>query len=601
MKESDIEELANHYGPESCGRMDNCPSEALTGEPDRPGMEPRKRILVSDADPLVIEGRQHGSTRQGKFAVDPAGSETRSMSGRHFCRKRDTRAASSSQTGARGELQGDTSVMNAPRESDGCIVPEKNPNKSRTLVRDAEDLEERRPAKRNPRGQPTDRTQDRETVQQALNRIREAVQRDSHQRLTTLWHHVYNRCLLREAYRKLNPKSTPGIDGQTWHEYGAHLDERVAELSARLERMGYRPQPVLRKYIPKDNGKQRPIGVPILEDKIVERALVMVLEMIYEEEFKNFSYGFRPGRSPHKALDALYMGIISRKVNWVLDADISGYFDTIDHDWLIRMLEHRIADKRVVRYIIRCLKAGVVEDGYWREQGRGSPQGGCLSPLLANIFLHYVLDCWVSAWRRTKAKGDLIIVRYADDFVIGFQYKWEADRFFKELCSRLEKFGLRLNEEKTRMIEFGRFAEKDRSKRGDEKPETFDFLGFTHICGKSRKGRFQLKRKTIGKRMLRKLISLKRDMWKKKHLTIPEMGKWLGQVVRGHYNYFGVPGNFHALHRFRQAVIMLWRRWIKRKSQKAKASYQRMYRLAKRWLPFAHICHPYPSERLCVI
>lgn len=490
--------------------------------------------------------------------------------------------------------------MNATRESDDCVVPKKEANNALTRVAAAESPEERQSAKRNPQGQNTDRTQDRETVAHALERIRKAVRRDRKKRLTTLWHHVYSEATLREAYRKLNPKSSPGVDGQTWQEYGEGLDERITGLAARLKRMGHRPQAVLRRYISKENGKQRPIGIPALEDKIIERALVMVLEVIYEEEFENFSYGFRPGRSPHKALDALYMGIISRKINWVLDADLSGYFDTIDHDWLVRMLEHRIADKRVVRYITRCLKAGVVEDGYWRKQGRGSPQGGCISPLLANIFLHHVLDLWVKDWRRSRAKGDLIIVRYADDFVIGFQYQNEAQQFYKELRQRLAKFGLKLNEEKTRLIEFGRFAAKDRRNRNEGKPETFNFLGFTHICGVNRNGNFQLRRKTIGKRLRAKLRALKIEMHKRWMYSIPEMGRWLGRVLTGHFNYYGVPGNFRRLQGFRQAVMMLWRRWIMRKSQRSKAGYRRMYRLAKRWLPTASIRHPYPSARLCV-
>ncbi len=437
-------------------------------------------------------------------------------------------------------------------------------------------------------------------MEHALERIRASVRRDRRTRQSTLWHHVYSEATLREAYRELNPKSSPGVDGQRWREYGVGLDGRITELSARLKRMGHRPQPVLRRYIAKEDGKQRPIGMPVLEDKIVERALVMVLQVIYEEEFANFSYGYRPGRSPHKALDALYMGLTSRKVNWVLDADLSGYFDTIDHGWLIRMLEHRIADKRVVRYIIRCLKAGIMEDGHWREAGRGSPQGGCISPLLANIFLHYVLDGWVKKWRKTHANGDLIIVRFADDFVIGFQHQREARRFREELMVRLEKFGLKLNEEKTRLIEFGRFAEENRRNRGEDKPESFDFLGFTHICGKDRRGRFQLKRKTIGKRLRGKLKSLKIEMRKRNSLSIPEMGCWLKGVLTGHYLYYGVPGNFPSLKGYRQAVIMLWRRWITRKSQRSKAGYKRMYRLSERWLPKARIHHPYPSVRLRV-
>jgi len=500
----------------------------------------------------------------------------------------------------RGELQGDTSAKNAFRESDDCIVPGKELNKPAANAEGAEAPEGRQSAKRNPSEQNMGRAQCRETVEHALNRIREAVRRDSRERLTTLWHHVYSEATLRVAYWKLNPKSSPGVDGQTWHEYGKGFDKRIAQLSERLKRMGHRPLPVRRSYVPKDGGKKRPIGVPALEDKIVERSLAMVLEAVYEEQFANFSYGFRPGRSQQQALDALYMGIVSRKVNWVFDADLSGYFDTIDHDWLIRMIEHRIADKRVVRYIIRCLKAGIVEDGYWREQGRGSPQGGCLSPLLANVFLHYVLDCWVKKWRGTKANGDVIIVRYADDFVVGFQYKREAHRFYSELVSRLKKFGLELNREKTRLIEFGRFADRNRRESGEGKPETFDFLGFTHICGKDRKGKFQLKRKTIAKRIRRKLASLKREMGKRHHLSIPAMGCWLGRVLTGHFNYFGVPGNFKSLKAFRQRVIMLWRKWIIRKSQRSKGTFKRLYRLADRWLPRASIRQPYPSERLRV-
>lgn len=522
------------------------------------------------------------------------------MLGGHSHGKREPREASHSQVGPRGKLHGGKAVMNAFRASDGCVVPGKGTNNAGAGAPEAEFLEERRPAKRNSHEQSTDQAQNWGSVAPALGRIRQAVRRDRKKRLTTLWHHVYSVATLREAYMKLNRTSSPGVDGQTWQAYGENLDERLPELSARLQRMGHRPQAVLRRYIAKENGKQRPIGIPALEDKIVERALVMVLEGIYEEEFANFSYGFRPGRSPHKALDALYMGIISRKINWVLDADLSGYFDTIDHDWLVRMLEHRIADKRVIRYIIRCLKAGIVEDGCWREQGRGSPQGGCLSPLLANIYLHYVLDGWVKTWRNTRAKGDLIIVRYADDFVIGFQYEGEARRFHQALQQRLDKFGLKLNEEKTRLIEFGRFAAKDRRNRGEGKPETFDFLGFTHICGRDRRGKFQLKRQTISKRMRGKLKALKIEMRKRWHFKIPDMGRWLNLVLRGHFNYYGVPGNFWKLQGFRRAVIMLWRRWIIRKSQRSKATYRRMDRLADRWLPRARICQPYPSERLHV-
>jgi group II intron reverse transcriptase/maturase len=522
------------------------------------------------------------------------------MSGSHSDGKRDTRQPLRNQAGPHGELQGDKTVTYGNRESDSRVVPEREANKAAAKAGVAEVPEGRRLTEGNPGEQNTGRTQDRETVAHALERIREAVRREPDRKLTTLWHHVYSEATLREAYRKLNPNSSPGVDGQSWQSYGRKLEERIPELSGRLKRMGHRPQAVLRRYIPKDGGKQRPIGVPVLEDKIVERALVMVLEVIYEEQFANFSYGFRPARGPHHALDALYMGIVSRKVNWVLDADLRGYFDAIPHDWLVRMLEHRIADRRVVRYIIRCLKAGVVEDGYWREQAKGSPQGGCLSPMLANIFLHYVLDLWVKHWRKSKAKGDLIIVRYADDFVVGLQYRQEAQRFERELRERLQRYGLELNQEKSRLIEFGRFAEENRRQRGEGKPETFDFLGLTHLCGKDRHGKFKLKRKTVRGRMSRKLRAIKMELRKRHNQSVPTMGRWLRSVLTGHYQYYGVPDNYRSLATFRKAVLRLWKAGIGRQSQKGRATWKRMDRLSARWLPKARICHPYPSQRLCV-
>jgi len=431
-------------------------------------------------------------------------------------------------------------------------------------------------------------------------RIRQAACRDKELRFTTLWHHVYAVEQLREAYFALKRNAAPGVDGKTWRQYRKNLDENLLDLSDRLSRGAYRAKAVRRSYIPKPDGRQRPLGVTALEDKIVQRATVEVLNAIYETDFLGFSYGFRPERSPHHALNALYTAIMTRKVSWLLDADIRGYFDAIDHEWLIKFIEHRIADKRVIRHIKKWLKAGVLEDGTksWNEEG--VPQGGSISPLLANIYLHYVFDLWVDHWRRRHARGDVIIVRFADDFVVGFQYRDDAVRFEKALVERFRKFNLELNAQKTRLIEFGRFAAQNRKGRGEGKPETFDFLGFTHICARTSTGKFIVARLSIAKRIRAKLKELKRRLRKRLHWPIPAVGKWLRSVLLGHYRYYGVPGNIDRLSTFKYHVSLLWYRTLRRRSQRHRLNWERMKRLIARWLPQPRIVHSYPDFNLYV-
>jgi len=435
----------------------------------------------------------------------------------------------------------------------------------------------------------------------ALERIRQAARRDGKMRFTALLHHIYNLDTLREAYFRLKREAAPGVDGQTWRAYGEALEENLQDLSARLKRGAYRARPVRRVYIPKADGRQRPLGVPVLEDKLVQRATVEVLNTIYETDFLDFSYGFRPGRGQHNALDALYTGLLTRKVNWVLDADIRGFFDAIDHGWLVKFVEHRIADRRVVRLIQKWLNAGVLEDGTRTRSEEGTPQGGSASPLLANVYLHYVFDLWVQWWRTTQAQGDVIVVRYADDFVVGFQHKSEAERFLAELRERFRRFCLELHPDKTRLLEFGPFADENRRRGGRSKPETFNFLGFTHICGKKRNGRYTVLRQTMRKRLQAKLSAVKAELRHRWHDPIPDVGQWLRSVVSGHIRYYGVPMNGRALSVFRYRVGWLWQRALSRRSQNGYVPWKRMRRLIETWLPPARVCHPYPLRRMGVI
>ncbi len=438
-------------------------------------------------------------------------------------------------------------------------------------------------------------------VSPGLERVREAAKRDGSLRFTSLLHHVTEQ-MLREAYEALNPKAAPGVDGMRWREYGQGLQARLQDLHGRLHRGAYRAQPSKRTYVPKGDGRKRPIGIAALEDKIVQQAVVWVLGAIYEEEFLGFSYGFRPGRGCHDALDALWVAIVQRKVNWVLDADVHGFFDAVDHRWLGKFVEKRVGDPRVLRLIDKWLKAGVSEDGQWSSTAVGTPQGATISPMLANVYLHYVLDLWVQAWRKRCARGEVYIVRYADDFTLGFQYREDAEAFQQALERRMRKFGLELNAEKTRLIEFGRFAMDDRAKRGEGKPETFEFLGFTHICARRHKdGRFTVWRKTIGKRMQRKVQAIARELKYRRHSPVPEQGKWLASVVRGYYGYHAVPDNIRCLNTFRMLVARAWLRALRRRSQKGRGlTWARMQKLLKTWLPRPRILHSYPNQRLCV-
>jgi RNA-directed DNA polymerase len=486
--------------------------------------------------------------------------------------------------------------MNDDGKSDSSVVPKKLANEAKVLAK--ESVEERELAKGNWCECDGHRMQGRVGLQNALTRVREAARRDRQQQLTALLHHIYDVGRLRKAYEEVRADAAAGPDGMTWKGYGRNLRTNLEDLADRLKRRAYRPSPVRRAFIPKADGRLRPLGVPALEDKIVQRATVEVLNAIYEEDFLGFSYGFRPGRSQHHALDALYVGLQKRKVNWVLDADIRSFFDTLSHEWLLKFIEYRIGDKRVVRLIEKWLRAGVLEDGKRIVSEEGTVQGGSISPLLANIYLHYVFDVWASAWRK-KARGDVIIVRYADDFIVGFQHRHEAEQFLGELKQRLADANLELHPEKTRLIEFGRFAAERRNERGGRKPETFNFLGFTHICGKSREGWFTVKRQTMRKKVNAKLAEVKERLRREMHRPFTAQGKYLRAVLDGHYRYYGVPTNYSALTAFRWALAGLWWRVTRRRSQKPR-TWTRMQRLIERWLPRPRICHPHPTERLCV-
>jgi RNA-directed DNA polymerase len=484
--------------------------------------------------------------------------------------------------------------MNGHGKSDSPVVPAKLPNNAGQPV--AEVVEERGLPKGNA-DRPTRPAHSGGTgVSHGLDRVRQAASKDSRMRFTALLHHVdVNR--LRAAYRAINPRAAVGVDAVTWQQYGQHLQANLEDLHGRIHRGSFKATPSRRVYIPKSDGRLRPLGIAALEDKIVQRAVVEVLNAVYENDFVGFSYGFRPGRSQHDALDALAVGLTRKKVNWVLDADIRSFFSEIDREWMLRFLEHRIADRRVLRLIRKWLNAGIIEDGHWSDEGKGTPQGASVSPLLANVYLHYVFDLWAKAWRNQHVNGDMIILRYADDVVVGFQHERDARRFQDDLRQRLAKYGLELAEDKTRLIEFGRFAADNRRRRGLGRPETFAFLGLVHICSTTKTGKFLLRRHTMAKRMRDKLRQLKLEIKRRIHLPIPVQAAWLASVVRGYFAYHAVPTNRHAMSRFRFAVIGLWHKALKRRSQRHRRTWARMRLIADAWIPPVRDHHPWPNER----
>src|SRR6266550_6681861 len=480
-------------------------------------------------------------------------------------------------------------------ESDCGVVPMNQPNAEAQATKEAGEGRPR--SKENIARSNTPPAQDGRGVSQGLSGVRRVARERKEERFTSLLHHL-NVDLLRQSYNALKRNAAPGVDGVRWGEYQEGLEDRLADLHSRIHRGTYRAQPVRRVYIEKADGRQRPLGIASLEDKIVQHGLVTILNEIYEEDFKGFSYGFRPGREPQQALDALNVAITRKRVNWILDADIKGFFDHVGHDWLIKFLKKRIADPRVLHLIQKWLKVGALEGGEWSATEEGTPQGAVASPLLANVYLHYAFDQWVEVWRKKIAKGDMIVVRYADDLVVGFQHRTEAERFLKEFRERLAKFGLELHPDKIRLIEFGRFAARDRKQRGEGKPETFTFLGFTHYCGQRHKsGTFTVWRITAKKRMVSKLKAIKVELQRRMHDRNADVGAWLRKVVLGYYQYHAVPGNTTQLRIFKLRVCRLWQSVLVRRSQRAKMCWERFTPVLNRWIPPPRVLHPYPDAR----
>ena len=507
---------------------------------------------------------------------------------------RETSAVPDVTAGRSGKAHGRTPDMHAVEESDSGVVPMNQPNKSGKPL--AEAGEGRPEIKENIAQSSTRPTQSGGSVSQGLSGVRQRAKEKRQEKFTALLHHL-SVDVLRESYFALQRKAAPGVDGETWQQYGAGLEGRLIDLHSRVHRGAYQAKPSRRVYIPKADGRQRPLGIAALEDKIVQQAVVTILNQIYEVDFKGFSYGFRPGRSPHQALDALYVGLVRSKVNWVLDADIRGFFDHMNHEWTMQFVQHRVADKRILRLIQKWMKAGVMEEGRREETEIGTPQGAVISPLLANVYLHHVFDLWVEAWRKKVARGQVVVVRYADDLVVGFQSRTEAERFLKEFQERLAKFGLELHPEKTRLLEFGRFAAVDRRKRGEKKPETFTFLGFTHQCGTSPRGLFMVWRQTANKRMVAKLKQIKQTLRRRMHEPLNQIGAWLRSVSQGFYQYHAVPGNLRAMNAFRHRLRRMWRSTLRHRSQRPNVSWERIAPLFDRWLPAPRVLHPYPDAR----
>ena len=543
---------------------------------DGQGMDPKNVDLES----MLPPGSRSSASAQSSHAREPGdlkGAGTSVVDGRH---------------GRKGESD---NPQQSFEESDARIVPtcKKSAN---SWVTPEELMEGRRVANGKLASRNALRAQDRQGALTFMERVGQRAKQKKGEQFNNLLSHV-KVPLLKEAYERLNKKAAVGVDGVTWREYGENLDARLRDLQDRVHRGNYHPQPVRRVHIPKGDGRTRPLGIPSLEDKVVQQAVRMVLEPIYEAEFLGFSYGFRPGRSQHQALDALAVAI-GRKVGWVLDADIRAFYDTISHEWMQKFLEHRIADKRLLRLVMKWLHAGVMEDGELRVVEEGAPQGAGISPLLSNIYLHYALDLWVQQWRKRNARGEVYIVRYADDAALAFQLEQDARAMRTAMAERLAKFGLELHPEKTRVLRFGRFARKNSARDGRTRPETFDFLGFTHIAGVSLDGGFQLQRRTSRKKRAAKLFVLRGEMRRRRHEPPHVQHRWLSSVLRGHYNYYGVPTNIRALRTFRRQVEHAWHRQLQRRSQRARWDVEATKRFEARFpLPAPHITHPWPLQR----
>lgn len=544
------------------------------------------------------------SNDHGELDITPTGSKNIGTVGyfSHGNREIPETSAASMAADRSEKARCHTADVHVSGESDSFIVPAKQANKAGPPTA-AESVEGRRLTKEKARQLLPNRTQSRTTDgspsrpgSRGLSGLRARAQTEKKEKFTNLYSHL-TVDLLRASFVALKKNAAAGVDGQTWQEYAEGYEQRIDDLHGRIHRGAYRAQPSKRTYIPKGDGKMRPLGIAALEDKIVQQATRTVLECIYEQDFKGFSYGFRPGRDPHRALDALSVGIETRHVNWIIDADIRGFFDNISHEWLMKFLAHRIADPRMLRLLKKWLRAGVSEAGTWSPTTVGTPQGAVISPLLANVFLHYVLDQWIDAWRK-QARGEVIIVRYADDFVIGFQVEADARQCLVDLQERFAKFGLEFHSEKTRLIEFGKYAESNRRKRGEGPPDTFVFLGFTHICSKTRNGRYKILRITARKKLQAKLADIHEALTKRMHADLSQVGTWLKSVIRGWYQYYAVPGNYRALQQFRHAILQAWHNTLRRRSQRGRRmTWAAFKRTCLRWLPRPTILHPYPNVR----